>query len=512
MSAASAPGRLSVSLPPLAGRLTSAVDTLRKILFFSLADDRVTYRKGLAVSFEKGLITVCAGSRLLSSITIRQVKDFPSDPAAFPDPDTFAATVQMAATEMKLGKTPVVLCLPRAWTVATVAEFPVTIRENIRAAIGSELDRITPFSALDAYFDYRVVREEGGRLTVLVAAARAELVQPYLDALKDRGIAVASATTPLLSIGDLAAYRREQMDFIYVRDRQDSVEGALFQDGAPRSVFALEKSAQTETSLDRLHEELEPMVRSLRDGGLQPEILLSADTGGERLRDRLLQLTGAKVSLAGEFLPEGSPALDRASALPACGGLLGQLRPGSLPLDLLSRGQRKKERVPLALTVLLVAAIIAAVAAYLYAPLQIERKRTAEFDRMIAAKKDEVRKVEDLKKQIDALSSGITTVRTFRTKKPLTVNIVREITTILPGGAWLTRLHVSDRQVDIEGYAASATELIPKLEKSPYLSKVELASTTFHDVRLNADRFVIRAGIEGVRIDEKPEGGSHEKK
>ena len=92
------------------------------------------------------------------------------------------------------------------------------------------------------------------------------------------------------------------------------------------------------------------------------------------------------------------------------------------------------------------------------------------------------------------------------------MNIVKEVTSVLPNTAWLTRLRISETQVDLEGYAGSATELIPKLEASKYLSRVELASTTVRDQRMNADRFVIRAELEGVKKDEKAEGGKHEKK
>jgi len=56
--------------------------------------------------------------------------------------------------------------------------------------------------------------------------------------------------------------------------------------------------------------------------------------------------------------------------------------------------------------------------------------------------------------------------------------------------------------VVIEGYSASATGLLPKLETSRYFEKAEFASPTFRDARMNADRFNIKMEIEGIRIDE----------
>jgi general secretion pathway protein L len=76
--------------------------------------------------------------------------------------------------------------------------------------------------------------------------------------------------------------------------------------------------------------------------------------------------------------------------------------------------------------------------------------------------------------------------------------MLKELTTILPKSAWLTRVRLTDTAVEIEGYAASATELLPKLEESPFFKKVEFASPTFRDARLNSDRFVIKMEIEGT--------------
>jgi Tfp pilus assembly protein PilN len=115
----------------------------------------------------------------------------------------------------------------------------------------------------------------------------------------------------------------------------------------------------------------------------------------------------------------------------------------------------------------------------------------------VAAVRGEVKKVEALKKEVDALESEVSTINSFKKGKPMTLQILKELTAILPKSAWLTRARITDTTVEIEGYAAAATELLSKLEASPYLKKVEFASPTFRDVRLNSDRFVIKMEIEG---------------
>jgi Tfp pilus assembly protein PilN len=124
-------------------------------------------------------------------------------------------------------------------------------------------------------------------------------------------------------------------------------------------------------------------------------------------------------------------------------------------------------------------------------------------------RKDEVRKVENLKKDIGALESEISSITDFKENRPMALSILKELTTILPKPAWLTRVRITETTVEIEGYASAATELLPKLETSKYLQKVEFASPTFRDARMNADRFSIKMEIEGVKKKEgeKPKEG-----
>jgi Tfp pilus assembly protein PilN len=79
------------------------------------------------------------------------------------------------------------------------------------------------------------------------------------------------------------------------------------------------------------------------------------------------------------------------------------------------------------------------------------------------------------------------------------LNILKELTTVLPKTSWLTRVRITETNVEIEGYAGSATELLPKLEASPFFKKAEFASPTFRDARMNSDRFIIKMEIEGIK-------------
>jgi len=498
----------------LHSRFGSFASIAARVLFFSLADDRLSTRKGHCISLEKGSVAVVSGTRFLSRVSIKAGKHFRFDTASYPDPEACASSVSLAAAEFPMKKAEVILSIPKAWTIVTTAEFPSAIKENVREAMRHELDRLTPFSHDEALYDFRIIRESEGKLSVLLVAAKASVVMPYVDALKNKGITVSRITSHISSLGAFCEFGGGLRDFVMLRDREDAYEGSLFLDGTVRSVFTIVKSERPAEQLhEALFQELGLLASSLKEHDRKPRIVLSSETSGPSVRELLMQKTGMPVTPAEELLRKGAaPRLDTVTMLSAQSGLIELLWPQAQGLDFLSSGLGRQKRPPLLLTVVLSCALIAAGLVFLYAPLELEKRRSAEIDRMIAAKREDVRKVEDLKKQVGSLAGEISTIQSFRKKKPLTVNLVREVTAVLPNNAWLTRLKISETQVDIEGFAGSATELIPKLEASKSLSKVELASATYRDQRMNADRFIIKADIEGAKKGENAGGSGHEKK
>jgi Tfp pilus assembly protein PilN len=181
----------------------------------------------------------------------------------------------------------------------------------------------------------------------------------------------------------------------------------------------------------------------------------------------------------------------------AVGGLLESLWTKASSLNLLLRGVHEKQKTPVALTIILLLSIIIMWVLYIVAPLKIEEKRALEIDRQIALRKDEIKKIEALKKEIEAVKTELSAINDFKQGKPMALNILKELTAILPKSAWLSRVRISETAVELEGYSASATGILSKLEASSYFKKAEFASPTFRDARMKADRFNIKMEIEG---------------
>jgi Tfp pilus assembly protein PilN len=187
----------------------------------------------------------------------------------------------------------------------------------------------------------------------------------------------------------------------------------------------------------------------------------------------------------------------------ALGGVLEALRGELRGPNLLDKGRGRPARSPVAATISLIVLLAALGVFSLAASLQLETKKVEAVEREIAIRAAEVKRIEAVKREVAALEKEIGAIEQFKTVRPRALNLLKELTEVLPADAWLARIRSTDTSVTIEGYAASATEILAKLEASPYFRKVEFISPTFRDARMKADRFAVKMEIEGLPKEEK---------
>ena len=96
------------------------------------------------------------------------------------------------AARLKSHEYPLVLMLPPPWVLSRTVVLPGAAAENLRQVLGFELDRLTPFSVDQVYFDYQLLPRESSddMLTVAVALVPRQRVDGWLDKLRAAGIPV----------------------------------------------------------------------------------------------------------------------------------------------------------------------------------------------------------------------------------------------------------------------------------------------------------------------------------
>lgn len=470
----------------------------KKVLTYSLVDGILTPLKAMSVSIEKTGITIVHGSRFLSKIRVGRALHYTSETGKTFTPESFATTVVLAAEELKAPHAEVILSVPREWVIIRTVELPATVKENLAAVISYEFDRLTPLNAADALYDFRIISESDEKLTIMVWAARANQINPYVEALGKQGIVVGKVAVDLSTLGTLSHYMADGMSPILLVLDDGGYEAGLVVDGSITSVVKGSFDDKVpERRREQLSEAINPLLDRAASTGLSSEIVAFCCNGSCADEWDL----GAPVLMVDDDKIKKRFGTGQADLSPAAlGGLLQRLWDKATGPDLLSKGFHARAQKSFALTILLLVILAVLAAIFMMAPLKRQEMKLQEINRQINMRREEVKKVESLKKEIDTIAAEVGVIKDFKEARPLTIALMKELTTILPKTVWLTRVRITGSTVDIEGYAAgSATEMISKLEASPYFQKVEFASPTIRDTRLNKDRFVIKSEIEGVR-------------
>jgi general secretion pathway protein L len=122
----------------------------------------------------------------------------------------------------------------------------------------------------------------------------------------------------------------------------------------------------------------------------------------------------------------------------------------------------------------------------------------------IKKKKPEVEAVERIQKQRTELMSEMAEFAKITRGSVSEVQILKELTQLLPPSVWIWHYKFSGREIEISGFADSASELIPLLDKSPLFEKVEFLApvTKERERRIGVDRererFKIKMRLEGA--------------
>jgi len=116
-----------------------------------------------------------------------------------------------------------------------------------------------------------------------------------------------------------------------------------------------------------------------------------------------------------------------------------------------------------------------------------------------------VEAVESLRQQREELFRESSDLEKIRAGEVSKMEILKELTQILPPTVWIWSFKVTGKEIEISGFADSASDLIPRLDRSPLFEKVEFLApvTKEREKRMGEEkereRFKIKMRIEGRR-------------
>ena len=171
----------------------------------------------------------------------------------------------------------------------------------------------------------------------------------------------------------------------------------------------------------------------------------------------------------------------------------------TMGLNLLPAEQRVREvNRKMRMNFVLVGSVVVLLAVVMSQSLYLRSHQVVELETAIAEVQDEARLVQRIKEQIRDTSeaAGFLTVR--RDASPLAIELLADVTRLLPEDTYLDRLVINQASVQMQGKSQNAQRLIELVNQSELLDDAAFRGSTRLDARTGLEIFEINAKISGA--------------
>jgi general secretion pathway protein L len=172
------------------------------------------------------------------------------------------------------------------------------------------------------------------------------------------------------------------------------------------------------------------------------------------------------------------------------------------PVNLLPQEKRRARRfdvknLNLALTALLAALLVAAITI----PIVQKNRAIAEVEAQVQAAAAEARQGAALRQDLEKMAEASQFLVEKKASDVMIVELVDEVSRILPDHTWITRLDFSGTDLHIQGQSSASSSLIKIVESSPYFENARFGSPVVQITGTDNDRFYITATVARKRAD-----------
>jgi general secretion pathway protein L len=147
------------------------------------------------------------------------------------------------------------------------------------------------------------------------------------------------------------------------------------------------------------------------------------------------------------------------------------------------------------------AAAVVLLAMVMVLSLSLREHQIGELEEAIASVQGEARKVAQIRKQIEDTSEAAGFLATRRAESPLAIELLADITRILPDDTYLDRLVINKSSVQIQGKSRNAQQLIEVVNNSPLLYAAAFRGSTRLDARTGLEIFEINAQVDAEAVN-----------
>jgi len=357
--------------------------------------------------------------------------------------------------------------LPRSAVIVRPLALPGVSNQDLDSAIRFQMDGLHPYNEDDVYSAWTRLP---GTSTVLVAVARKDAVERYAAPFEEAGIRVGGFTCSAAAV--YSALRlfgaKPAAELLAVDDSSGELE--YYGESPTRPVFSAsferenERAAALAASELRIHSEAPPIP--------------------------LPSLLGSALS--------SSEALPATAALPFAAALASACPRLCLALNLLPAERRRAGSrlrwVPSLVFGSLVLLLAGALAAF---PAYENHKYLRSLQTQIATVTPFADRAGAIDKQVEVLRGRIQLLDDLRRRPRADMDVLAELTRVLPPPTWLNIMQISAKQVVVGGETPEAAPLVPLLDASHLF---EASEFQVPPARIpGGEHFSIKTNREGVK-------------
>jgi len=449
------------------------------------------------------------------------------------------------------------IALPRDAALIQFINLPMAVEENLRKSLEYEMDRHTPFSPDEIYFDYQIIRRipESSLLHLMLITVKKDQVDYYINLLKKIKIQprnIEITTTALFNaFQDTITPAEKLFDLSWLKNNKTLTErylkGIIKKSPKIAGFFKERKEEKRTPSTDILieyldnnkyelnlvnentlyyskpfntsEETLETHFKNIHDNGLKSIIHLPSEKNGEKETKFILsgkemgkdytkhapEKIKSSFSILNSFRirPDKNSREAAAAVLPILtvpiGLALKGLKSVAADVNLVPPGQRlKKNRSKRKIIAAAVPILIFVLAVYIIInSINRTKLREAALDKELNELKLKAKKVEKLRDETERIEKSSIAVNIIKEADLSKIKFLEELTLIIPMDGWLSDFsyNASGEKIKLSGYAVSASKLIPILEESKLFENVKFTSPITTDKRSGKEKFRIEMAV-----------------
>jgi general secretion pathway protein L len=128
-------------------------------------------------------------------------------------------------------------------------------------------------------------------------------------------------------------------------------------------------------------------------------------------------------------------------------------------------------------------------------PVLKKQGALADLQAQVDVAKKEAEKASDLHKEIERLTVAARFLEDKKSSSPSAINVLNELTKLLPNDTWLYQLELNGTEVVIHGETSASSTIIGLIEASPLFEKVTFRSPVTQNRSTGGERFNLSAQV-----------------